>query len=184
LETDFKTPREKENIYKEFERYDEKYSHLKPETNCKEAKETKNRRNIFKQEMKRNNICMFGEGEKTKKEESTSRNTEKRDVTEKGNSTTEKSTIKVGGAHSHQNSSKIGDNLNLKTPASEISTLELSQNQNLNLLKKIKQNENKTNKMNKQKRKEKKKDQKSAQFLKKLNVSSIEATCAKSFIRN
>ena len=49
METDFKTPREKENIYKEFERYDEKYSHLKPETNCKEAKETKNRRNIFKQ---------------------------------------------------------------------------------------------------------------------------------------
>ena len=129
--------------------------------------------------MKKNNICMLGEGEKTKKEESASRNTEKRDVTEKENSTTEKSTIKVGGAHSHPNSSKIGDNLNLKTPASEISTLELSQNQNLNLLKKIKQNENKTNKMNKQKRKDKKKDQKSAQFLKKLNVSSIEATCAK-----
>ena len=49
METDFKTPREKEDIYKEFERYDEKYSHLKPETNCGDAKETKNRRKIFKQ---------------------------------------------------------------------------------------------------------------------------------------
>ena len=120
-----------------------------------------------------------GMGDGSNYQTSHSRNNEKRDVTEKRNSTTEKSTIKVGDSHSHQNSSKIGDNLNLKTPASEISTLELSQNQNLNLLKKIKQNENKTNKMNKQKRKEKKKDQKSAQFLKKLNVSSIEATCAK-----
>ena len=49
LETDFKTPREKEDIYKEFERYDEKYSHLKPEINCGETKETKNRGKIFKQ---------------------------------------------------------------------------------------------------------------------------------------
>ena len=49
METDFKTPREKEDIYKEFERYDEKYSHLKPEINCGETKETKNRGKIFKQ---------------------------------------------------------------------------------------------------------------------------------------
>ena len=59
METDFKTPREKEDIYKEFERYDEKYSHLKPKTNCGEAKETKNRRNIFKQVNILYIFCLF-----------------------------------------------------------------------------------------------------------------------------
>ena len=63
-----------------------------------------------------------------------------------------------------------------------IGSIELSQNPNMHLLKKIKQIDNKSNKTNKQKKKEKKekkKDQKSSQFLKKLNVPSLEATCSK-----
>ena len=89
--------------------------------------------------------------------------------------------IEVGVHCQHNtNSSKIGENLNVKSCSiPEIkSSIELSQNQNINLLKKIKQIENKSNKTNKQKKKEKKKDQKSSQFLKKFNVGSIEATCS------
>ena len=62
-----------------------------------------------------------------------------------------------------------------------INAKELNHSKNLNLLKKIKQNENKNSKTNKLKKKEKKKDPK---FLKKLNVSNIEGTCSKVCIYN
>ena len=94
---------------------------------------------------------------------------------EKGKSKSENSPLNVEAAHSPLNmkSSKIGENLNVK---SSLSDTEINQSQNFNIL--LKQSENK-NKLNKQKRKEKKKEAKTGQFLKKLNVSSIEVTCSK-----